>query len=341
MKPRVYGFCDAGCKRETILKEDFDRIASVIKQVPNANGTYILNPFNSYKVHTTKADGSYQATFTLQGNGVDYWFDYTEVDEYRDYIIFEILSLSLNEAATELTIVYEINGNRYIDIYTDNDTVFNLDGVELQIINATDVYSFNNNAQIEACVQIRGIDTYYDQVQELKADEYGVRWTDQFALENADGDNITTGDILHSVPIVAGTGVSLEKDEENNVVKINAAGASGGTTLNKYTVTTKSPKLLTAIYGKAKGRVRVVDLDNYAGCEMAVANASLRLSFIMVTSGGKLRVGSLKIGQSATSFSSPTKKICDIDLTTGTITEETSWNPNLEVVYYNDSEITV
>lgn len=150
MKTRVYGFCDAGCKRETVLKEDFDRIASVIKQSPDADGKYRLNPLNAYKVHTTSPRGSYLATFTLQGGGIDYWFDYTEYDEYRDYIIFEILKLILNRDSNELTIVYEINGNRYSDTYTDNGAVFNLDEIELQITNAVYVYEYNSNAQIVA-----------------------------------------------------------------------------------------------------------------------------------------------------------------------------------------------
>lgn len=150
MKPKIYGYCKAGCQWEAVLKEDFDRIASVIKQGRDADGIYRLNPLNAYKVHTTKTDGKYQATFTLKGGGVNHDFKYTEFDEYRDYIIFEILILASNENATGLTIVYEINGNRYREQLGGYAGLLDVSKIKLQISGATDVYSFNNNAEIIA-----------------------------------------------------------------------------------------------------------------------------------------------------------------------------------------------
>lgn len=149
MKPRIYSFCDAGCKWEAVHKADFDRSASIVRETPDENGTYKLNPFKVYKVNTGSTDGKYNAEFALQNGLVDYWFTYDEFDEYRDYIIFEILSLSLNDDSTVLTVVYEVNGNRYSDTYTDG-SVFRLDEVELHILNATEVYVYNTNAEILA-----------------------------------------------------------------------------------------------------------------------------------------------------------------------------------------------
>ena len=147
MKPRIYSFCDAGCKWETVHKADFDRSASIVRETPDENGNYTLDPFKVYKVNTASTDGAYNATFSLQ-DGVDYSFTYDEFDEYRDYIIFEILSVTLDDTATEVTIVYEINGNRYSDAITAS--TLDLTTLKLYISGAVDVFMFNSNAEILA-----------------------------------------------------------------------------------------------------------------------------------------------------------------------------------------------
>lgn len=164
MKPKIYGYCKAGCQWEAVLKEDFDRIASVIKQQPDADGTYKLNPLNAYKVHTTKGNGNYyKAQFWLMGNGVSHPIEYDEFDEYRDYIIFEILSLSTDITGNYLTIVYEVNGNRYTE--TKNDDWGQWQDLHLEINNATEVYSFNNNAEI-----ITGVQQIYETAVDAEGD---------------------------------------------------------------------------------------------------------------------------------------------------------------------------
>lgn len=173
MKPNIYGFCKAGCQWETVHKADFDRSASIVRETPDASGTYKLDPFKVYKVKTGSTDGKYNAEFALQNGLVDYWFTYDEFDEYRDYIIFEILSLSLNDDSTVLTVVYEVNGNRYSDTYTDG-SVFRLDEVELHILNATEVYLYNTNAEILADSQQiyeSGIDAGGDECPDTLPDD--------------------------------------------------------------------------------------------------------------------------------------------------------------------------
>lgn len=210
MKPRIYSFCDAGCKWEAVHKADFDRSASIVRETPDENGTYKLNPFKVYKVITGSTDGKYNAEFALQKGLVDYWFTYDEFDEYRDYIIFEILSLSLNDDSTVLTVVYEVNGNRYSDTYTDG-SVFRLDEVELHILNATEVYVYNTNAEILADSQ---------QIYETAVDSEGDECPD--TLPN---------DELYTVPAAMFAGQRTPKAGDLVLFRCLVANANGQDTI--------------------------------------------------------------------------------------------------------------
>lgn len=149
MKPNIYGFCRAGCQWETVHKADFDRSASIVRETPSESGNYTLDPFKVYKIKTGSTDGKYNASIQLVGNG-GYDFTYDEFDEYRDYIIFEVLSVV--QGADGATIVYEINGNRYSDT-TSGLNVSDLSTLKLYISGAEEVFAYNVNAEILAETQ--------------------------------------------------------------------------------------------------------------------------------------------------------------------------------------------
>lgn len=81
--------------------------------------------------------------------------------------------------------------------------------------------------------QIKCIDTWASGVRELYADN-GIYWSEGFELYNQPeltGDVIAYGDITHRIPIAPGNNITFEVDAENEVVKINAIGGSGGASL--------------------------------------------------------------------------------------------------------------
>ena len=167
MKPRIYSFCDAGCKWEAVHKADFDRSASIVRETPDANGTYKLDPFKVYKVKTGSFKGKYNATIHLAGAFGTQTISYDEFDEYRDYIIFEILSVTRTTPNRPFFIVYEINGNRYSDSLGDgNITDLDLSTLELQISGAEEVFAYNVNAEILAETQ-----QVYETAEESEGDE--------------------------------------------------------------------------------------------------------------------------------------------------------------------------
>lgn len=143
-KPKIYGFCPAGCKWETVHKNDFDKSATYITEQPVSEGVWLLEPNKLYKIFTDKTGGAYNCVLDFVV-GDDYVsIPYTEFDDYRDYIFVEILLVS-NDAKA---LIYEINGNRYyIDLY---DLSGDLTTGMLRVSNAEKVYSYNADANIEA-----------------------------------------------------------------------------------------------------------------------------------------------------------------------------------------------
>ena len=61
---------------------------------------------------------------------------------------------------------------------------------------------------------------------DLSDEGNGVRWTNQFKFQGEDGSPLAYGPITQKIPIAAGDNVEFEIDEENQVVKIKAAGGS-------------------------------------------------------------------------------------------------------------------
>ena len=51
IKPKIYGFCQAGCKWETVHKTDFDNSVTYIKQTA-IDGVYYLDPIANYKIYS-------------------------------------------------------------------------------------------------------------------------------------------------------------------------------------------------------------------------------------------------------------------------------------------------
>ena len=65
--------------------------------------------------------------------------------------------------------------------------------------------------------KITSIDTYYNDVLDISADDFGITWNDMFGV--AYGDNEQTGIIYHKIPLVAGENMRFDVDED--IVRIS------------------------------------------------------------------------------------------------------------------------
>lgn len=160
-KPRVYGFCDAGCRRETVLREDFLRSASLFEIYPDSGGKWYLEKKKQYKIFAPK-DENGAFSFELY---VDYiigkhYITTSTNDEYADWFVFRFLDYK-HIGGTQYKIVYEIEGNRYTEIIADGDA--DIDGIVLS--GATQVFLYNDDATVYARDGADGKDfelgTYY------------------------------------------------------------------------------------------------------------------------------------------------------------------------------------
>lgn len=122
---------------------------------------------------------------------------------------------------------------------------------------------------------VRSIDTYYEEVSNLNADE-GITWRDRFAcFDSAElgGKIIGDGDIYHRIPIVAGNGVEFEVDEESQLVKINAT--SGGNYISKYVVELTGSESVVDVINQLRGRYADYQLGVWSLIEFTGASSGL------------------------------------------------------------------
>lgn len=65
--------------------------------------------------------------------------------------------------------------------------------------------------------KVEAIDTWYDSVNELSSEDYGITWQDMFSFEY--GGNEHTGTIYHRIPLIAGDNISFNVEE--GVVRVS------------------------------------------------------------------------------------------------------------------------
>lgn len=142
--PKVYGFCDAGCKRQVTTYDEFKKSATFVS-VPVTDGSCAVDGIGKYRIYSDYTLNIHNCSLFLldgawvQANNPIYTFSGIEADGYRGYFDFELLAVTSNGFG--LTIVYEINGER------DVKTVDNYSSCEkprLVINNAQKVLHFND-----------------------------------------------------------------------------------------------------------------------------------------------------------------------------------------------------
>lgn len=165
-KPKIYGFCNAGSKWETVHKDDFEASAALIRQYADSDGVYrfsfndsgnLVKPKLCLKIYSNSNSekSAYTATVKLKnvvGNDVE--FQINEYDDCKDYFYFELLKIEKRQVQdymqinTYTDIVYEVNGNRYKETF--NGMYIHTELALLEITGATNVLLCNTDADTTA-----------------------------------------------------------------------------------------------------------------------------------------------------------------------------------------------
>lgn len=173
-KPKIYAFCDAGCKWETVHKSDFEKSASII-EVPKRDGyvhSYDLEKGKQYRIEGVEVitefdeivrQWSFTVTFDVYfaDNGLIHCqIALPECDEYTDKLNLKWLDtvVSIGKDGATATFIYELNGER-IRIEQTNASITDpetpIEGKEVGVVNIsteglTRCYLYNEDAQIVA-----------------------------------------------------------------------------------------------------------------------------------------------------------------------------------------------
>lgn len=116
------------------------------------------------------------------------------------------------------------NGNTITDTYATKKDVGDTTALETE---SKEIVGAINELNGKTLDKVAVLDTWNEgQPSDTNTHEFGIDWTERFAFIDGAHKKISTGEIHHNVPIVAGKNVNFELDQENQVVKINATGGS-------------------------------------------------------------------------------------------------------------------
>ena len=135
--PKIYGFCDAGCRRRTVHYDEFANSASLIVQ-SRSGFVYSFEVGKAYKIKNAKASAAKGWGFNItvstswkisSGTLATGFFTVTlpTFDKYSDGVRFALLDIQgvYNEKTCFFSIVYEINGTRYTETFSDGNYTAN------------------------------------------------------------------------------------------------------------------------------------------------------------------------------------------------------------------------
>lgn len=147
-KPKIYGSCPAGCKWETVHKEDFLKACSLVN-LNAEDGRWYLEIGKQYKIFSENVAGvdyGFTLVYKYNDNGTETSYNFTipNDDKYANYVVFRLLEASI-DTGTTLTIVYEIAGIRYTETISGTSISLITENY-LVVENADKVFIYNEDA---------------------------------------------------------------------------------------------------------------------------------------------------------------------------------------------------
>lgn len=343
--PSIYSNCKAGCLWETVHKSDFLKSASIVK-LAKANATsWIVDIDNVYKIVSASTNNAYNCAVSFRyvenGGQKDYAIAISEFDAYRDYVHFEMLSATTN--GSTLTLVYEINGNRYTE--TISGTAIDLTTCKLVISNAIEVFVYNVNATITGAPALTFNETIDFDIEPVKGASYSAEYK-YFNRTPEVGETFIFparyGEETYEIQCKV-TALRQYVDYEIINVLYTRGAYGGGTTLRLYTVTLNTgvredvTKLIN-IVNRAKGSYQIKH-DDYMWyvVETLVKSGSITLG--RISSRGQY--GFIQYIMELLSGGTPRNSYTEVITNGGggIFGVEDNEARTLVVTYYNDAEI--
>lgn len=132
-------------------------------------------------------------------------------------------------------------------------------GISFEVDDVNTVVKINAQGTIDKIIQM---DTWYDGTTGICSDDRGISWADRVYIEAETTE--ADAEYYARVPIVAGDNVTFSVDEDNQVVKINAANGVKLVTMYTSYPTPTIADIITAIQ-EAGGDVGAVNFVQFTG----------------------------------------------------------------------------
>lgn len=152
-RPKIHGFCAAGCKWETVHKDEFEKSATWIRQRFEDDGSLHFQTKKEYKIFAPKdTHGKFtcRLTWAVSVGGVRHEFviDIPIGDIYADSFVFRPLAIASYTGGCSFT--YDLAGVRYTEKQEFGDTL-EISGIanDLTVTGATEVFLYNADASIK------------------------------------------------------------------------------------------------------------------------------------------------------------------------------------------------
>ena len=195
--PKIYGFCDAGCRWETVHMDDFQSAAYMVACVKQ-NDVFTLEPLKTYRVKktTSLADSNYGFAITLSflvvsdegttehvisiydpedvplTDSVGQQFNYNAA--YKEFLTVRFCDFASRDEGS--IAVFEIDGKIfYIATNASIDADITFSGLILSVSGAEECYRINESAEILAHVDYDVVNQHVDEViDDTLTQVYGV-----------------------------------------------------------------------------------------------------------------------------------------------------------------------
>ena len=183
-KPRIYGYCPAGCKWETVHRDEFERSASIVACNKTEGDSFSLEPRKTYRIKKKVDLPSYKCGFSVSvcytpTNSVEVWQGLILADrdvtvpadqadnpvdcllkghDYKDYFDIRLNDVSQSvrydsdsgEWYSVIQAVVDYYGKTYTFVLTNADKQVEISSYRLIVQYADECYIVNEFAEVKA-----------------------------------------------------------------------------------------------------------------------------------------------------------------------------------------------
>lgn len=196
--------------------------------IPGNNVTFELaNNGQCVKINSLKSmDGTWELYDEYNSNA-DIEFNFSGYDSQGNERQFNRLRILVSSGKFSVTyftddgsafIVHDTFGNEWINPKSKIITITE----EPADDKANLIKSIAKRKEPAGVEEIKNINTCIGDMEEVFDEGDGISWSNSFNMRNGSAEVVTAGPIAQKIPISAGDGITFEKDEDTNTIKINS-----------------------------------------------------------------------------------------------------------------------